>query len=74
MTQAKIAKQDGYRCAPEGATVQTFAFGQIVEGNVAEWAIADGAAQRMFEPREETKVEVVPETKQRGRPRKEPKK
>lgn len=63
MSKAKITKQDGYRCAPEGATVKTFAFGQIVEGKVAEWALADNAAQRMFEPREETKVESVPETK-----------
>lgn len=69
MTQAKITKQEGYRCAPNGAEVEHFSFGQIVEGKVAEWALADHAAQRMFEPREETKVESVPETKAKPRSR-----
>lgn len=69
MTQAKITKQEGYRCAPNGASVVTFGFGAVVTGKVAEWALADGAAQRMFEPREETKVEVVPETKAKPRTR-----
>jgi hypothetical protein len=65
MTTAKITKQDGYRCAPDGAVVRTFAFGEIVTGKVAEFALADHAASRMFDPREETKVEVAPETKRR---------
>jgi len=65
MTQAKITKKDGYRCAPDGAMVQIFSFGEIVTGKVAEWALSDHAAQRMFDPREETKVEAVPETKRR---------
>jgi hypothetical protein len=65
MTTAKITKQDGYRCAPYGAIVQTFSFGEIVTGKVAEFALSDHAAQRMFDPREETKVEVAPETKRR---------
>lgn len=70
MTQAKITKPEGYRCAPSGSVVQTFATGDIVQGKVAEWAIADKAAQRMFDPREATKVVAPPETKKRGRSRK----
>lgn len=67
MTKAKITKPEGYRCAPDGSTVQHFAFGTKVEGKVADWALADGAAQRMFDPREETKVESAPETKTKPR-------
>lgn len=63
MSQAKITKPDGYRCAPGGAMIETFPFGTIVTGQVAEWALADKAAQRMFDPRTETKVEMPPETK-----------
>lgn len=63
MTQAKITKKDGYRCSPNGFTIETFAFGQIVEGRVAQWALDDRAAQRLFDPREETKVQEISETK-----------
>jgi hypothetical protein len=71
MTKAKITRRDGYKCAPRGATVETFAFGQIVTGKVAQWALADHAACAMFDPREETAVAPPPETKaKRGRPRK----
>jgi|TARA_R110000868_G_scaffold223318_2_gene475208 hypothetical protein len=69
MTQAKITKQEGYLCAPDGFDLVTFGFGTIVAGKVAEWALADNAAQRMFEPREGTKVEVVSETKTKPRSR-----
>lgn len=69
MTQAKITKQEGYRCAPDGVNVVTFGFGTIVTGKVADWALADKAAQRMFDPREETKVEAVSETKAKPRSR-----
>lgn len=76
MSQAKITKRDGYKCAPRGAKVETIPFGEIVTGRVAEWALADGAASRMFDPREEAKVEAPdevkdeakPATKRRGRP------
>jgi len=61
MTKAKITKP--YRCAPRGAVIEEIAVGTVVTGQVAEWAIADGAAQRMFDPRTETKVESAPETK-----------
>jgi hypothetical protein len=74
MTRAKITKREGYKCAPKGAIVETFAFGEIVTGQVAEWALADRAASAMFDPREETKVEAPAETKaapkKRGRPKK----
>lgn len=71
MSKAKITAQAGYKCAPHGHTVVTFPFGAIVTGDVAEWALADHAACRMFDPRDETKVEAAPETKaKRGRPRK----
>lgn len=68
MTTAKITRKEGYRCAPNGVHVETYAFGETVSGQVAEWAIADKAAKRMFDPREETKVVTPPETKaKRGR-------
>ena len=71
MTTAKITRKNGYECAPSGFAVERFAFGDIVSGRVAEWAIADKAAQRMFDPRTDTQVDTVPETKaKRGRPRK----
>ena len=42
-------------------------FGEIVEGQVAEWAIADHAAQAMFDPREKTKITPPTEIKKRKR-------
>ena len=65
--RAKITKKDGYKCAPQGHTVETFAEGTIVEGQVAEWAIADHAGQAMFDPRKETKITPPTETKTRTR-------
>ena len=47
--KAKITKKDGYRCAPEGHTVEFYEFGEIVEGQAAEYAVADKAAKRMLE-------------------------
>ena len=71
MTTARITRKTGYQCAPNGFAVETFAYGETVSGAVAEWAIADGAASRMFDPRTDTQVQAVPETKaKRGRPRK----
>lgn len=69
MTKAKITKADGFKCAPGGAVVETFAFGEIVEGKVAQWALDARAASRLFDPREETKVEAPAETK-KAAPRK----
>lgn len=72
MVSAKITKREGYRCAPNGSVVQVFAFGAMVNGKVAEWALRDHAAQRMFDPREEVKIVTAPEVKRKpGRPRKE---
>ncbi len=62
---AKITMQGGYKCAPEGHTVVTFGEGVIVEGKVAEWAIADHAAQAMFNPVKEKKITPPKETKKR---------
>ena len=48
--RAKITNKDGYRCCPEGHTEVFFAFGETVFGHVAEWAVADRAASRTFDP------------------------
>lgn len=34
-----------YTCAPEGHTVVLFRAGSEVDGQVAKWALADGAAE-----------------------------
>lgn len=70
MTTAKITAPLGYKCAPEGHTVVTIPQGTVVHGKVAEWALADRAASRLFDPREETKVEAAPETKSKRKARK----
>lgn len=74
MSRAKITAAQGYRCAPDGHTIITIPQHTIVEGRVAEWAIADRAASRMFDPVQETAAGVELETKdqpkRRGRPRK----
>jgi hypothetical protein len=65
--QAKITHPQGYRCAPNGARVVVFAFGEIVTGQVALWALDEKAAIP-FNPVQETKVIAAPETKaRRGR-------
>ena len=70
--RAKITAKEGFMCAPQGHTVVTFAYGEVVEGQVAEWALADRAASALL-PERETKVEAPAETKRkRGRPRKKP--
>ena len=67
MSKAKITKKDGYRCAPEGHTVVTFPFGAIVTGQIAEWALADKAASRMFPASDrEKKVTGPTETKRKA--------
>ena len=67
MKKAKITNKDGYRCAPDGHTVIVIPFGTVVDGQIAEWALADKAASAMFAPVEERKVVAPPETKKRGR-------
>lgn len=65
MVTAKITAKKGYRCAPDGHTVRMFHFGEVVTGQIAEWAISERAASRMFDPREEKKIVTPPETKTR---------
>lgn len=65
-----------YRCAPEGHTTIQFSPGDVVEGIVAEMAMADHAAVQHFDtpynPELENKIEPPPEIKRsRGRPRKD---
>lgn len=63
MKKAKITKQGGYKCAPSGHTIITVPFGTVVDGQIAEWALADKAASAMFDPVAERKVIVPAETK-----------
>lgn len=68
--KAKLTRN--YACAPDGHTVLKFEAGAILEGRAAEIALADGVAIEVNAfPVLETKIEQPPETKKRGRPRKE---
>ena len=44
MLTAKITAKDGFRCAPNGHTVEIYKCGDVVTGKVAEWAIKAKAA------------------------------
>lgn len=46
--KAKITTETGYRCAPNGHTEEFFAFGEVVQGQVAEWALKDHSARRIM--------------------------
>lgn len=48
MAKAKITA-DEYKCCPDGHTEVTFAKGDVVTGQIAEWALADRAASRLME-------------------------
>jgi len=61
--RAKITAKEGYRCCPEGHSEVLFKFGETVFGHIAEWAVADRAASRTFDPVAETKVTAPTETK-----------
>ena len=50
--QAKVTNPAGYRCAPNGAIVVVFPFGEVISGQVAEWA--DIYRQRPSEGRQAT--------------------
>jgi hypothetical protein len=63
MITAKITRKEGYRCAPNGAVVVAFAFGDTVTGKVAELALEDGAAQELHDPRTDVQAMTPPETK-----------
>lgn len=82
-TQAKIINRFGYRCAPDGHTVKAFKLGDIVEGQIAIWAVDEKSAiwikpkdkpiETASPPALEAKIETATETKPRrarGRPRK----
>jgi hypothetical protein len=61
--KARITKKDGYSCAPNGYAIVTFPYGVEVEGQVAEWAVSDMAARRLFDKRKGKKVITDVETK-----------
>ena len=61
--KAKITNPHGYKCAPEGHTTVHFDVGSIVEGHIAEMAIADGAAMAFQDMKIETKVVAPSEAK-----------
>ena len=73
--EAKITQEGGYLCAPHGHTVMHFLEGQIVNGRVAELAIADGAGVPISTVKAAElghKIMVAPEIKRGpGRPRKQ---
>jgi len=74
LTKAKINAPLGYDCMPNGYTSEHFPCGMTVEGKVAKWAVQDGAAVPINDPRDGTQAATsAPETKaprKRGRPRK----
>lgn len=70
MSKAKITNKEGYKCSPNGWKVETIPFGTIVEGKVADWALADKAASALFDPRKEKKVAGPDEVKAKIRKRK----
>lgn len=61
--KAKITHPHGYKCAPEGHTTIHFSVGSIVEGHIAEMAIADGAAMFFQDIKIEIKVVAPSEAK-----------
>lgn len=74
MPKARITKEGGFSCAPDGHTVITLPKGAEVTGKVAEWALAARAASALFDPRTDKQAsEPQLETKapkKRGRPKK----
>ena len=70
INRAKITAPEGYKCAPNGWKVETIPFGTIVEGKIADWALADKAASALFDPRKEKKVTGPAETKAATKKRK----
>lgn len=68
MSKARITDKAGFKCAPEGHTVVTIPFGSIVEGEIAEWALAAHKASRMFDQRTDTQdAKPKLETKRKGK-------
>lgn len=68
--RAEITAPSGFRIAPEGHTVLTFKCGEIVEGTIAEDAVASGMARRLDEIAASLEYKDEPQARRRGRPRK----
>ena len=68
--RAEITAPSGFRIAPEGHTVLTFKRGEIVEGAIAEDAVASGMAKRIDEIAASLEYKEEPQARRRGRPRK----
>lgn len=68
--RAEITAPQGFRIAPEGHTVLTFKSGDVVDGRVAEEAVAAGMARRIDEIAESLEYKDEPQVRRRGRPRK----
>lgn len=68
--RAEITAPSGFRIAPEGHTVLTFKCGEIVEGTLAEEAVASGMAKRLDEIAASLEYKDEPQARRRGRPRK----
>jgi hypothetical protein len=64
--RAKITDRNGYTIAMGGHRVTTFAYGDIVEGYVAEKAIRAHRACAMF-PDVENKIEPPLQTKRKAK-------
>jgi hypothetical protein len=70
--RAKITAEGGFNCRPPDAIkVQNIPQGEIVEGQIAEWALRAKAARRMMAPKLETKVVEAPEKKRTKRKKKD---
>lgn len=70
--RAEITAPMGFRIAPEGHTVVTYACGQIVDGMVAEEAVLAGMARKVDEIAASLEYKEEPQARRRGRPRKVP--
>jgi len=68
--RAEITAPNGFRIAPEGHTVLTFKCGEIIEGALAEEAVASGMAKRIDEIAASLEYKDEPQVRRRGRPRK----
>lgn len=66
--RAEVTNPRGFRCAPDGHTVEVYLQGSIVQGQVARWAVDSGDAS--YIPAYETKIVAPEEVKTSRRKRK----
>lgn len=66
MSKAKITCDGGYTCCPDGHTPTTFAKGEVVNGEVAEWALADRAASRLMDKKSPPKNKAMTPPENKG--------